>query len=58
MKTMDIDQMERAIIEITLGLNSPKLRKQFPEEYQKLIREIRGIIKEGSIVEISSNTYL
>ena len=54
MKRMDIDQLEKAIIEITLGKKSPKLKKQFPEEYRQLEIEIRGITKKGGIVDFNN----
>jgi hypothetical protein len=51
-KEMDADEMERAIVEITLNKKPSKLKEDYPEEYEELVKEIRNIQRSGNDVEI------
>lgn len=50
---MNSTEMENAIIEISLDkTEGSKLRKKFPDQYKRLIVQIKEIKDDGDIVEI------
>lgn len=52
MKHMTPDQMRKAMIEITLNKKSSRLKKDYPDEYLELQKEINEIKRSGMVVEI------